>query len=325
MTGTGVRNTEIRVCVAGVAIRAVSSEANGPRLDVPEASRLFASTSDDPPDLDLGVRWGDLSNVSIGTPAFDSGGTWRLYREGTSEVLRLWASNRPSNPYLECRLEAGRARGSLILHRDFFSGDHPVSALQYPLDEVLMVHLLGRGRGVELHACGVVTVDGRGYLFCGQSGDGKTTTARLWEQVSGTVVLSDDRIVVREVDGRFVMYGTPWHGEAELAANRSAPVEAVFVLEHGAANRLASLSEPEATAELAARSFVPLHDRDALEWSLEFLSSFARAVPCYRFSFLPDQSALDLPCAGEDLRFGPSSSRGPQLNGAASVADIRRS
>lgn len=319
MPEPSLTGSEIRVRVAGVTVRVASSGPDGPRLSVPEVSRKFEVPANGTADLELDARWGDLSRRRLGEPVFDSGGTWKLYREGSVEVFQFWASQKPSSPYLECRLDAARSAGDLILHREFYEAGEPVPALQYPLDEVLMVHLLGRGRGVELHACGVLTAEGRGYLFSGQSGDGKTTTARLWEELPGTVILSDDRIVVREVGGRFVMYGTPWHGEAALAENRSAPVDAVFLLEHGSANRFTPLSLSEAAASLAARSFVPFHDVDALQWSLGFLAGFASKVPCQRFAFVPDRSARELVRAGDFPGSCSSDSSRPYPSGVVPI------
>lgn len=297
MTEPSQRRDEVRIRVAGVTFRVASADPEGPALSLPPASLKFEVPASGAVDLDLRASWGDLSDAPAGAPVFDSGGTWRLYRNGPTDVFRFWARQKPAVPYQECRLHEGRSTGDLVLHRDHFDAGEAV-ALQYPLDEVLMIHLLAGGRGVELHACGVVTPEGRGYLFAGQSGDGKTTTARLWEELRGTVVLSDDRIVVREESGRYVMHGTPWHGEAELSASRSVPVDAVFLLEHGAENRLLPLSVPDAAARLAARSFVPFHDADALHWSLGFLEGLVRSVPCHRFAFVPDPSARELVRAG---------------------------
>ena len=313
------RRDEVRIRVAGVTFRVASSGPDGPALSLPGVSAKFEVPANGAADLDLSARWGDLSPRPPGAPVFDSGGTWKLYRDGPAEVFRFWAAQKPSIPYQECRLHAGRSTGDLILHREYFEAGQPVPGLQYPLDEVLMVHLLGRGRGVELHACGVVTEEGHGFLFCGQSGDGKTTTARLWEELPGTVVLSDDRIVVREEGGRFVMHGTPWHGEAELSASQSVAVDAVFLLEHGVANRLTPLPVPEAAARLAARSFVPFHDVDALQWSLGFLGRLAGSVPCHRFAFVPDPSAREFVRAGEAVALRSLDSSRPSLRGSAVV------
>ena len=66
------------------------------------------------------------------------------------------------------------------MRREVFGDRLPIYPLHYPLDELLMVHLLARGRGVEIHGSGIVDADGYGTLFAGQSGAGKTTMSRLW-------------------------------------------------------------------------------------------------------------------------------------------------
>ena len=91
--------------------------------------------------------------------------------------------------------------------------------------------------GVELHACGVID-GGRGLLFIGNSGDGKTTTARLWQNETAEIV-SDDRVIVRAENGGWTMYGTPWHGEADICSAASAPLHRIYVLDKSARNGVA--------------------------------------------------------------------------------------
>jgi hypothetical protein len=222
---------------------------------------------------------------------FDSGGAWRLHQEPGGQLgFRFFSSNTGDTPYLIMRLACDARTGTLTFHRPFYPGDAPVDPLQFPADEVLMVQLLGQGLGAEIHSCGVVDGNGRGYLFAGQSGDGKTTTARLWEGRPGVRILSDDRIVVRREGNSFVMYGTPWHGEAELAESLKAPVDAIFFLKRGLENEALRVSASEAAAELLARSFVPFHDSRSVERTLGFLGQLAAEVPCAWLPFVPDNN-----------------------------------
>jgi hypothetical protein len=153
-----------------------------------------------------------------------------------------------------------------------------------------------------LHACGVMTSNGTGNLFVGHSGAGKSTTARLWTMHGDVEILSDDRIIVRSVGEspepgehlrRFRMYGTPWHGEAHFASPRGAPLNAIFILEHGLGNGLTRLSSRQAVAELFARSFVPFHRNEYVESALNFLLDLVAGVPVYRFVFEPNQRAVE--------------------------------
>ncbi len=89
------------------------------------------------------------------------------------------------------------------------------------------------------------------------------------------------------------MYGTPWHGEAMYASPGSAPLSRIFILEHGQGNVLTQLSPSEAVAELFARSFVPFHRHEYVESALNFLQELVEAVPCYRYSFEPNEAAVE--------------------------------
>src|SRR5207237_1133299 len=73
-----------------------------------------------------------------------------------------------------------------------------VSPLEYPLDELLITNWLSCGRGVEVHACGLVDRESGGHLFLGHSGAGKSTTTLLWKKLRDVRVLSDDRIILRK-------------------------------------------------------------------------------------------------------------------------------
>jgi hypothetical protein len=89
------------------------------------------------------------------------------------------------------------------------------------------------------------------------------------------------------------MYGTPWHGEAAYASPASAPLERIFVLEHGHGNVLTRLSPGQAVAELFARSFVPFHRHEYVNSALEVLQELVSEVPCYRYAFEPTEAAVE--------------------------------
>jgi hypothetical protein len=194
--------------------------------------------------------------------------------------------------YKSARFNRDFSEGEVFLHPDYFPADTPVSPLDFPLDELLMVQLLAAGRGIEMHACGVVDAQGRGLLFTGQSGDGKSTTARLWLQEPGVRVLSDDRIILRAEDGRIWMYGTPWHGDAGLAEPGRAPLCGIYVLRQGPENRLHVPHPAEMVATLVARSFLPFHNQAGLAFSLELLERVLELVACQELWFVPEMTAV---------------------------------
>jgi len=283
---------------AGVWIRigditlALSSADSGMKIRLEGDMGLF-SVPAGKPDLTIHASWGDLSARRDAQKLFDSGGAWQVYGGPDSYRFHCIASQFGEIPYKVAWLDREFSSADVKLHRPFFDPKEAVYPLQYPLDEVLILNLLSRGRGVEMHACGIVDASREGLLFTGESGAGKTTMARLWKKERGASVLSDDRIILRQDQGRFWMYGTPWHGEEKLASPARAPLRAIFVLRHGRKNRLKEETGAEAAAQLFSRSFPVFYRPEGLRYTLEFLDQLTRAVPCFELEVVPSRRVID--------------------------------
>lgn len=284
------RTAGYEISVAGLVV-GVETCRPGARLGCAPGSRPFLVTGR-PVDLWLEVDWQELDPRPEGRPLFDSGGVWRAFQTETETVLRFHDASAGAFPYKEVRLDSGNARGRVLLDPRALPADRTVDPLEYPLDELLFQRLLAPRGGLELHAVGVVTPSGRGYLLAGRSGDGKTTTARLWQQRPGAAILSDDRIVLTRDGGGWRMHGTPWHGEAELALPASAPLSGVFVLARGEETAIVPMGAAGAVAALLARSFPPFHDAGATVQLVQRLETLVQEVGCHLFPFLPDASAV---------------------------------
>ncbi|HET6175534.1 MAG TPA: hypothetical protein VFE61_01290 [Candidatus Sulfotelmatobacter sp.] len=249
-------------------------------------------------DINIQVEWAEKLRSPSGPQLFDSGSVWRLYEDGTEFQFDFSASLLGEQPYKRLFVDRCFRRATLQMSEECFAGtDYLAAPLEYPLDELLIMHRLTQEKAIELHSCGIVRPDGTGNLFVGHSGAGKSTTTRLWTGREAVEVLSDDRIIVRrdvaDIAGCMRMYGTPWHGEAAYASPASAPLARIFILEHGHGNVLTPLSPSQAVAELFARSFVPFHRHEYVDSALQFLQELVDAVPCYRYAFEPNEAAVE--------------------------------
>ncbi len=251
-------------------------------------------------DVRIDVRWADTIRTPACAPTFDSGGLWSVFESGADRDFYFSTPFLGAEPYKALRIDREFRRGQLVLRRDCFDVTREIYPLEYPLDELLMIHRLARGEGVELHAMGLVDEAGRGHLFLGHSGAGKSTSARLWQRESSALILSDDRIILRERGGRIWMHGTPWHGDAGIASPEAAPLYRAYLLEHGSRTELVSISKGRAAAEFLARCFVSHYCAEAMEFTLGFLERVARETPCCTFRFLPDKSAVEAICRAND-------------------------
>jgi hypothetical protein len=280
--------------IAGLAIEltadpdlAIAAEGSARRFVRPEAG---AGPS---PSARIHARWGDPRVPAGAEVAFDSGkGLWRLYRTGAGPELVFTSPALGPIPYQSAAFSDDFSRGQVTLRQSSFAGRSPIYPLHYPLDEVFMVHLLARGFGIEIHAGGVVLPDGRGWLLVGPSGAGKSTLCRLWLDEPGVTLLSDERVILRHEAGEIWMYGTPWHGEGQIATPGRARLDRVLFLRHASDNTTAPVASTTVVAWLFACGFPTFHDAQGLDFSLELLGRVAASCRCEELGFVAAPSAV---------------------------------
>lgn len=283
-----------RACVR-IADITIAFESHDPQLRLRLAGTLEKFLVDArAADVTIRTSWANLADIHLGNKLFDSGGIWQLYSDGKHYYYCLAAPFSAWQPYRIARFNADFTDGDMLCERRYFTPDQPVYPLEYPLDELLFVNLLAQGRGVEVHGCGLSDAKGNGYLFAGQSGAGKSTMARLWVGRAGVKILSDERVVLRQADGRIWMHGTPWHGDAKLARADKAMLNRVFFLRHGSANEIAPVGEAEAAARLFACSFPPFHSPDGVDFTLGFFADVVKSVSSHELRFLPDARIVEM-------------------------------
>jgi hypothetical protein len=243
-------------------------------------------------DIELESCWAECLQIPSAPPVFTSGGLWNAYEEDGGTAFYFRAQFLGEAPYKKAWFDRTFATGRVWLSKRCFQENVPVYPLEYPLDELLMIHRLATGLGAEIHACGVIA-DGLGRLFVGHSGAGKSTSSRLWMKRSGTKVLSDDRIILRQDHNEFRMYGTPWHGDAGIAAQASHRLDRIFLLEQAPKNEVLALEPSRAAAELLARTFVPHYSASGLASTLLFLEKLVKTIPVAIFRFTPEPGAVE--------------------------------
>jgi hypothetical protein len=267
--------------IAGIRISWFSALSPGSPIDHPFV-----------PDLRSDVTLHILDHAPPPIPtkenAFDSGQTWALIQSGGNLVLQNSSLNSKITPTRFLFLSPDLKSGDL-----YVSGDTPadIDPLGYPLNQVLWIILLSHGRGLLFHACGIDD-QGTGYLFLGNSEDGKSTTARLWFD-HGVTVLNDDRIIVRENKGKLWMYGTPWHGDFKEHSSHGLPIHKLFFLRHGRKNSSRLKRGVEGVSMLLARSFPPFWDKEGMAFTIEFCQRLVGEILCYELTFAPDAGMID--------------------------------
>ena len=168
----------------------------------------------------------------------------------------------------------------------------------FGLNNALMILYAFRTAGLgtlEMHAS-VVVRDGKGYLFLGKSGTGKSTHSRQWlERFPGTELLNDDNPVVRVLpDGGIRVYGSPWSGKTPCYRNADAPVGAFVRIRQCPDNRATRLSVVEAYASLYSSCSGLKAERRIADGLHATLEQVVTKVPCFVLDCRPDPEAAEV-------------------------------
>ena len=149
--------------------------------------------------------------------------------------------------------------------------------------------------GMMLHAS-AVAVDGKAYLFSGQSGIGKSTHTGLWQQTFGDKVklFNDDKPALRRLDGTWYAYGTPWSGKHGININMKVPVAGICFLKRGDENKIRRLSPIEALPQVLTQTLRKFKDAERLSLMLALVDKLVKEVPMYELYNRPEPEAARL-------------------------------
>ena len=157
---------------------------------------------------------------------------------------------------------------------------------------MMMFALATTGKDTLIIHAAVVSCEGKGYLFLGPSGTGKSTHAQLWRKhFEGTELGNDDNPVVR--DG--VVYGSPWSGKkTPCYRNVSVPIGGIVMLSQAPYNKIRRLSGIEAYVDLAESVGGKFWDSRIAEGLHQAENKLASTVPMWHLECLPDEAAARL-------------------------------
>ncbi len=246
-------------------------------------------------DIDIKIKIDIMPDTHGMNKIFDSGESWSLFRSG-NDYLLIFQPPVFNKPYLTARMNHALTQvviycnGHLINRTgDTTTVSNPV---QYPLDQIILMHYLAQRQGALIHAAGI-DIDGCGYIFPGRSGAGKSTLTRQFFCRKDFHLLSDDRIIVRKTAETFTAYGTPWPGDEGVAANGNTHLSGIFFLSHGDANRIEEIRPQKSLEQLLAVTSIPWYEEESMMKMLTFCEDLTANIPSFKLQFKPDTGVPD--------------------------------
>ncbi len=163
-----------------------------------------------------------------------------------------------------------------------------VMMLLYALKTTIMDTLV-------IHAS-VVVKAGRGVVFLGKSGTGKSTHSRLWmNNIPDTELLNDDNPIIRVLeDGSVWVYGSPWSGKTHCYKQAKAKVAGIVRLYQAPFNKIRRLSLLESYTSVYAAVSAYRRDKQMADGVHKTLEKLIDSTSCFALECLPDSEAAKL-------------------------------
>ncbi|MBO4442378.1 MAG: hypothetical protein J5763_02020 [Bacteroidaceae bacterium] len=202
-------------------------------------------------------------------------------------------------PAFEFRF-GGKTAGWLVCSAGYREGTLYLSGFQSKaaVDNALMIMfaMASATQDTVLFHAAAVSLDGKGYMFLGKSGTGKSTHARLWlGNIPGTELMNDDNPAVRiKADGTAVVYGTPWSGKTPCYRNICAPIGGIVLLSQAPYNKIVRLKGIGAYAAVVPSISGKRWDSLIADGLHETENALATYIPVWHLDCLPDADAAHL-------------------------------
>jgi hypothetical protein len=160
--------------------------------------------------------------------------------------------------------------------------------LEYPLDGLILYYLTVIKGDIFIHASGI-NHSGRGYLFSGISGKGKSTMAKLWN-LAGSRVIHDDRLIIHNTGSGFKMFNTPIYNNDNPSES---PLDRIYLIDHGSKNEIIPVKGAAGVSLIMANCIQHNWDPEIVAKLLGSVSMMCASVPAARLLFRPDRSVID--------------------------------
>jgi len=172
------------------------------------------------------------------------------------------------------------------------------SALKFAIDNAAMLlfaFTTAKLGVLEMHAS-VTVKDGKGFLFLGHSGTGKSTHSRLWmEAFDDARLLNDDNPVLRLLPNNEVrVYGSPWSGKTPCYINKNVPVGGIVKLSQAPENKIRVLRLPEAYAYMLSSASGLKIVPEMMDALYQTIAALIQIIQLHQLDCLPDTAAARL-------------------------------
>ena len=267
MNFQGIAVADLEICL--------DARESGLTFTLPECHQDFILKRAPSGGLNLRVRDDICQKRDSWEPVHNASITWQLWRDGSGAFIFVLPEIAP--PKRHVRVNPDFNAGEVI-------GEFSQASNPYPLQNIeikVFINWLAGFGDLVLHAVGL-SLEGRGYCFMGPSGSGKSTLAGALKSIPGVKILGEDNIVLRYIDDRFLIYGTPWHLDRGMCSPAWAPLEKIFFLDRSIPPGESKSDPLQGITSILQTAFIPYYRPETLPKILDRLVTLSTRVPFAR-------------------------------------------
>ena len=219
----------------------------------------------------------------------DEGISFKILRDANTNNYKIDISNEELQ-ISECHLQTSNNFKEAKL---YVSGSLQSRLFGFNNAMMMMFAFNGARLKALLFHSSVIKLNGKGYLFLGKSGTGKSTHSKLWlNSFEGAELLNDDNPVVYiNNKGIAMVSGSPWSGKTPCYKNEEVPVGGFVRLWQAKENKISHLSKVHAYAALLPTISNMRWEHTINDKINETLDELIAKVPIFRLDCLPDKEA----------------------------------
>lgn len=251
--------------------------------DIDDNQLLFKLTVDDtlppyPKDKRERVRVFDTGNGDICVDKLDNGGYQYIIKDLNGADCCLLQTNKQFSD-CRCALNGSYNMRCFGLNNALML----IYAFAGSMQQTLLIH------------ASLVRNNGYGYAFIAKSGTGKSTQVSLWlRHIQGCDLMNDDNPIVRIIDGKPYIYGSPWSGKTPCYRNIKAKLGAITRIDRAKENSVEKLPSVQAFASLLPACSSMKWDSAIYGRLCGTLSKVIELTPIYTLHCLPDKESAIL-------------------------------
>lgn len=273
----------INICIAGIILRL---EPQRPLHISPEFAPFLTADSAKP-DITVRVSWDWKEADVLHSAPLGRDLLLIYYREGGYCYCEMDGGDRP--PIAQTKYTPDFSLVSCVINTDEFDvpQDHIRQILRMlPLRQILLAKDV-----LFLHSSQVLHQN-KGILFCGPSGTGKTTQAKLWRDHRNAQIICNDRTLLRKEGNGWMTYGYPYDGSDPVGSNQRHSLGAIVVLRQGSENKIVRLKPVKAITRLMGQAIIDGWDPVSRGIAIENIALLLGDIPVYELTCTISEEAV---------------------------------